>query len=291
MVDENTNDVGYDAEGGDAEDAAATTTATSWIDGLGSADLKANPSLKRYESVDKLAEGYLNLEKMLGNEKIPWPKDDKDQAGWQRVYDKLGVPKGPEGYQMDDVQMPAELKGMAFDKAAFAKIAHEAKLTPGQTKALWSKYGETVLGSHQKAINEFKGKVENAKAALMQEWGDAFEVKKELAQRVLNTFSGDKDTADFLAAAIGSNPLGMKFFAKIGEHFSEHNVGDFGTSGTNFTKTPTEAQSEVDKILANPFHPYHGNHDQAGQPISHTEHMKAVELFETLFAQANAGKK
>lgn len=280
-------------DGGDAGDAGSGDgggTAT-WLDTLSNPDLKANASLKRYESPEKLAEAYLNLEKTLGTEKIPWPKDEKDAEGWQRVFDKLGVPKGPEGYQIDEIQMPESLKGMTFDKAAFTKIAHEVKLTPAQTKALWGKYGETVLGAHQKALGEFTGKVEAARAALMSEWGDAFETKKALAQKVMNSFAGDKETADFIASQIGSNPLGMKFFAKLGEHFAENNVGDFGSTGTRFTKTPDEAQAEIDKIKSNPFHPYWGNKDQAGNPITQAEHKKAVEQYEALFVMAQAGKK
>lgn len=278
-------------DAGDGDTGAGTATATAWLEGFSNPDLKNNASLKRYDSPEKLAEAYLNLEKTLGTEKIPWPKDEKDEAGWQRVYDKLGIPKDEKGYEVDDIKMPDALKGMAFDKASFIKIAHEFKLTPAQAKGLWGKYGETILGAHQKALADFTGKVEGARAALMQEWGDKFETNKALAQKVMNMFSGDKDTAEFIASQIGSNPLGMKFFAKIGEHFAEHSVGDFGPSGGGFTKSPAEARAEIEKIQSDPYHPYWGNKDKAGQPIPQALHKKAVEQFEALMQMSMAGQK
>lgn len=255
---------------------------TGWKSGL-SPDLKNSPLVQKFEDTPdglvKALESHINLEKLLGHDKVPIPKDINDVEGWNRFSKAMGIPDKAEGYGLADVNMPESMKGMTFDKNKFAEVVHAHKLTPNQAKGLWEAYTRMNIEAYNSAMQEHQKTLTDTVNKLKGEWGDTYQVNVELGQMVINKFSPDQDTNDWLTAIFSSDPRGVKFLAQIGEQFAENKVGDF--SYKRFSLSPEQAKDEIQKIIKDPKHAY--NNEKA----TPKEHQAAVDYVNNLYLVVN----
>lgn len=243
-------------------------------------DYANSPTMKVYpdtkDGFNNFAKSYLALEQTLGKEKVVIPKDEKDSEGWTNLAKALGVPDKAEGYGLSDPEFPDSMKGVTIDKQKFAEIAHAHKLTPGQTKGLFGAYTEMVKSSYAAAVKNKEAEMQGTINRLRSDWGDAYDTNVELGQMVINKFSSDKETQDFVTAAILSHPNGVKFMAKIGNQFAENKIGEFGYK--KFSLTPDQAQAEIDTISRDKNHPY--NNDK----LPRAERERAIDYVNNLYS-------
>lgn len=258
----------------------------SWKSGL-EGDIAKSPLLAKFqdtpEGLNNAFKSHAGLEKMLGHEKVPIPKGPDDIEGWNIFSKALGIPDKAEGYGLADAQVPDSMKEITFDKNRFAEIAHAHKLTPAQTKGLWSAYQQESLSDYGKALESHKADMAKVVNQLKGEWGDAYDGNVELGQMVINKFSDDKETADYITAVLAKEPKAIKFLAKIGEQFAENKIGEF--SYKRFSLSPEQAQGEIDSILKDKKHPYN---DVAA---SDAEHAAAIDYVNSLYQTINRAKQ
>lgn len=261
--------------------SADTTTGFSWKNHL-SNDLRNSPLAQKFddsiEGLGKAFESHANLEKLLGNEKVPIPKGPQDTEGWARFQKAMGIPDKAEGYGLADYNTPAEMKDHLMPKSKFAEIAHSLKLTPAQTKELWKVYNDENISQFNKIMGEHKNSLAETINKLKGEWGDAYATNVELGQMVINKFSGDQETNDWITATLSQDPRGIKFLAKIGDQFAENKVGEFQVK--RFSLAPEEAWNEIQKIQRDPKHPYNDRN------ATDREHDEAVAYVNRLYAIA-----
>lgn len=231
------------------------------------------------EGFNDAVKSHLGLVRLVGNEKVPIPKG-KDDVLAREVFNKaLGVPDSPEGYALADVEIPESMKGLTFDKQAFAKTIHSQHLTPDQAKGLWENYTAMSKQTYDKALKEHQARITETTNALRQEWGDAYKSKVDLGQMVINKFSGlDKEMNDFITASLVSDPRGIKFLASIGDQFAENKIGDFKYQ--RHSLTPDEAQAEIDSIRRDPSHAYNN------EKMSKAERDRAIDFVNSLLQVA-----
>lgn len=257
----------------------------SWKDNLPT-DLKNSPLLQKFEDtpegLGKAMESHANLEQLLGHEKVPIPKDANDTEGWNRFSKAMGIPDRAEAYGLPDSNLPESMQGVTIDKAKFGEIVHAHKLTPDQAKGLWEAYNEINIDTYQKAVAAKEQQVQDTVNRLKGDWGDAYETNVELGQTVINKFAPDQEDNDYITNVLASDPRGIKFLAKIGDQFAESKVGEF--SMKKFSLGPEQAQAEIDKIKADPKHPY------TNRDASDADHNAAVDYVNSLYATINRGR-
>lgn len=250
-----------------------------WKDKL-SADFANSPTIKLFpdtkEGFNNAVKSHLELQKLMGHDKVPIPKGKDDVAALTIFRKAMGVPEKPEGYNLPDAQIPDTMKGLTFDKKAFSETVHKYDLSPAAAKGLWDSYVEMSKQGYATTLKAQEEKVTGLVNQLRQEWGDAYQTKTELGQMVINKFSDDKEMSDFITAMMVSDPRGVKFLAKIGEQFAENKVGDFKYQ--RHSLTPQEAQTELDQIRRDANHPY--NNEKASQ----AERQRAIDHVNSLIA-------
>ena len=257
---------------------------TTWKEHL-SDDVRNRPLVQKFgDDVNGLNESfksYANLEKLLGHEKVPIPQGDDDSEGWERFSKAMGIPDKAEAYGLADPEIPAELEGMVeVNKQEFAEMCHGLKLTPNQTKALYNQFVQGEISFAQQHLEDTKTQMTKTVNELRGKWGDAYDTNVHLGQMVINKFSGgDKETEAFLTTALAQDPRGVEFLAKVGNNFAENKIGAF--SATRFSLAPEQAQGEIDKIMANPNHPY------LNEKATKQEHDEAVDYVNRLYSIAN----
>lgn len=275
-------------EAGPISGSATAAGATSWKSALRT-DLKDSPFSQKFDDtpdgLNKAMESYGNLEKLLGHEKVPIPKDVNDIEGWNRFSKAMGIPDKAEGYGLPDAVIPEDMakNGLTLDKNQFAEIMHAHKVHPSAVKGIWETYQKVNVDAYNKAMTAQKESLTKTVNTLRGEWGDAYQTNVELGQMVINKFSPDKETNDFLTTVMSQDPRAIKFLAKIGDQFAENKVGEFQMK--RFTMAPDEAMEEITKIKRDMNGPYM---NQAGK-FTDREHQAAIDRVNQLFGVAQKG--
>ena len=276
-------------EAGSVSGSASAAGSTAWKSTL-RPDLRDSPFAQKFEDtpdgLNKAMESYGNLEKLLGHEKVPIPKDVNDVEGWNRFSKAMGIPDKAEGYGLPDAKIPADMAkmGLTLNKQEFAEIMHAHKVHPSAVKAIWDVYQQKSVQSFQKAMDEHTQQLTKTVNQLKGEWGDTYDTNVELGQMVINKFSTDQEMNDYLTSALSKDARGIKFLAKIGEQFAENKVGEFQMK--RFSLAPDEALEEVKKIKMDLNGPYM---NQAGK-FTDKEHMAAVDRVNGLLEIYNKRK-
>ena len=227
----------------------APKSVKNWYDSLPE-DLRNNPTVQKYKTPEDQVKGHLELQKMMGNDKVALPKDENDTAAIAAFNRAIGVPDVAKGYDLPVPDAIPGMEGMQFGSDEFKGIAHKHKLTPTQAAGLQGDYVAMLADIKATSEQGYIDAVNEAKASLTKEWGLAYETKVKLAQSVMNKFAGNKENFEYINAKIGADPIALKFLATVGEQFGEGSLGDMGVHSTSFTKTPVEAKREYDGIMA-----------------------------------------
>ena len=277
------------AEAGNISGAPSAAGATAWKERISNSDLRN--SLSKFddtpEGIGKLAESYNNLEKLLGQDKVPIPKDINDVEGWNRLSKALGVPDKAEGYGLADANIPKDLAqmGLTLNKNEFAEVMHAHKVPPGAVKGIWDVYQQKSIGAYSNAMKAQQEQLTKTVNALKGEWGDTYETNVELGQMVINKFSNDKETNDWVTASLSKDARGIKFLAKVGEQFAENKVPEFQMK--RFSLAPEEAMEEVKKMKIDLDGPYM---NQKGK-FTDKEHQVAVDRANHLLGVYQKGRQ
>jgi len=210
--------------------AGAAAGSGKWYDSF-APDLKGYVENKGWKEPADLLAGYQGLEKLLGGEKLPMPKNPEDKDGWNAIYDKLGRPK-----VADDYKLPIP----EGDNGDFAKAAqgwfHEVGLSQKQGVAIAEKWNGMVAAHQQAALNERNQKSEADMASIKGEWGSNYDANLEAGRRAARTFGFDQETLNSFEGAVGTAKM-LKLMAGIGKGLTESKfvsgeggAGSFGMS-------------------------------------------------------------
>ena len=238
-----------------------------------SATINKYPDTK--EGFNNSIKSHLELEKLLGHEKIPVPKGPDDEIAMNLFKKAFRVPDKPEGYGLPDITAE-NMENVKFDKKGFAESIHKYNLTPEQAKGIWMDYTEMVKKQYAGNVKKVQDQVSQSSNHLRAEWGDAYASKIELGQMVINKFAEDKEMNDYVTAQLVTDPRGIKFLAKLGEQFAENRIGDFKYQ--RHALTPDECKREIESIKNDRNHPY--NNEKANK----AERDKAIEYVNSLYS-------
>lgn len=202
--------------------APATTAPTSWRDTLPD-DIKTNASLSKFDTIEGMAKSYVNLEKMLGAEKVPVPKEG-DEEGIQRFFKAAGWPDKPDGYGF---KAPEKLPdGMVYNAELDGKLAgifHGSKLTASQASKVREGLMEIVSSGATETLEASKlreaetaAAIQKAEETLKAEWGQAYEQRGKVAGAAINKFLSPETIAAMEAAGLANNPAIVKDMYKLG---------------------------------------------------------------------------
>jgi hypothetical protein len=235
---------GQGQQGGQDGAGKAAAEGASWLDGIDDPELKAWAQNKNFPGIKEALASQRGLETLLGRDKLPLPKDDKDAEGWDRVYKALGRPDDAAGYGLDKL----EGADPAFAGEA-ARWFHEAGLSERQAKALsgrWNEFMDKSIAAQQ-AEREQQQKAEMAD--LRTEWGQNFDTRAEEARRATKALGLTRDQLSALEGAVGTKAF-LQMFSRIGSHFAEDKFegGEGGSRG--FSMSIEQAQARIKTLMA-----------------------------------------
>lgn len=237
----------------------------SWRDRLPE-DLRGNPSLAKFENEEGLAKSYVNLERMLGGDRVPVPKDADDAEAWDRYYAAGGRPAKADEYK---VTRPENLEpGMTVDEEGegfLRSFAHSNGWNQRQFDNAYKAFYEHRVKESVAWRNMQKAQVEEGERALQRE-GNAQETKT-LAKATLQQYFDDATIAKLEHAGVGSDPGLIRVLAKIGKDLTGHQILKGGQTGEPI-KTVDQLKADADN--------YRQQHATALYDKQHPEHSRHV---------------
>lgn len=209
-------------------------------------EYKNHPSIQKFTDVNGMAKSYLSLESLMGQEKVPVPKNPDDTNAWNIVHKAFGVPDSPDKYDLK-IEGVEDVKLDSFKQRLFKNhISQEA------AQDLLNAHIEDFNDYRQSQIQAFNDAADKATTELKQEWGLKYDENLKTAKTFLEKMSSSKEEYDYFDNLIGNDSKFIKLLAKMGNSISEGNLGGFEGQNGGFTKTPAEAKQALDEILNNP---------------------------------------
>jgi hypothetical protein len=244
-------------------------------------DLFSNATLAEIPDVETLAKNHVNVQKLIGADKIPRPQEDWTQEQHDDFWTKLGRPADPKDYNLEGVEPP---EGVPFDEGFQTEMVgtmHKLGLNSEQVRGLLGAYNESVGGQFQQQTGDAERNRESALQDLRNEWGSSYEPQKDLAMRAFRAGAGEgfEQLANIQLAdggLLGDNPEVIKAFAAIGGKMSEH--GLVGATASRSTLTSKESLAGIAKLESESAHILNDK--------NHPEHELVVAKRNTLYASA-----
>jgi len=231
--------------------------APDWINSLADDTLKSDPALAKYQSVEELAKGHLEAQKLIGRKGVILPGEGAKEEDWAPVFDALGRPKTADEYKLPEFKgLPEGVKLNEAEVAEFRKYAHSIGIPQKQFEKLLDYRVQSMLKEHQEGERVTTESVKAAETKLRSEWGAKYDEKLKTVNKMLTQFG--KDVAGDIAAKYGADPVIIALLGRVAENLSESTLESLGTPKTG-TLTPDEAQTEIAKIRGDEKHPFNDN--------------------------------
>lgn len=232
--------------------ASEGSASNDWRLGLPK-ELQDDASIKKFNDIHSLAGAYVNLQKLVGKEKLTVPDKHASEEDWKNLYHKIGLPQDLKDYSITAPE------GVAIDPEfinKFKEQSHAFGVLPNQAQKMLNWFGEVNKTAEASAKEMFKANQDKAIQGLQSEWGEAFQTKISRAYKVSEKFGG-KDFIDFLdKTGLGNDVKMIKFLAGLGEEMSKEGTIVDAQSGVHAPLTPADAKAEIDKIMGDKGHPY-----------------------------------
>lgn len=234
-------------------------------------DLKASKTLSKFKDVENLARGYENAQKLIGRDRITIPKTDEE---FQEAYAKLGCPDDPKKYafKYDDSKLSDVHKGaLAKDVEMFRGWAKAAGLNNAQANVVINKYAEQAGIYAAEDLAKCTAETQACESALRSEWGEAYDLKITIANRVLSRYGDQNMIQAIVDSGLGRNPGFVRMISKLGE-MTQEDVGLDRTGGSQ-VMTPEAIREQIAEVQSHP----------AYLDASHPEHKMVVDRAQKLF--------
>lgn len=230
-----------------ATPAAPAVSSPAWLQGADETTIGYVQN-KGWSDPKQVLDGYRNLEKLLGADKannaVIIPKHDADPKEWGAVYDRLGRPSAPDGY---NVKFPDGGDKAAQD-AILAK-AHELGLTKAQAEGLFGELNDRATARATAAQAEAQARFQQEDMAVKAEWGQAYAKNLAQAQAGARGLGLDAATIDKLAGALGHKAT-MGLLQKIGASMAEDSFATPGSpQGFGAALTPGQAKAQIQSLM------------------------------------------
>lgn len=228
--------------GGTASGAASTAAPANnvWSASFDEST-QAYVQAKGWQSPTDLLTSYRNLEKFAGGSKnlLELPGVDADPSAWDSVYNRLGRPEAPDGY---DIKPPEG--GDAELAEWFKQTAHKTGLTAKQAAALFNEWN-TLSGERMGQIEQsLQQQSQQAIAELQREWGQSFDKQIDAGRRAAQALGYDEAKLGEIESKLGTADM-LKLFATLGSKMGEDSFEGGDRSGSGFGTSPAMARQQI----------------------------------------------
>lgn len=224
------------------------STESDWRESLPE-DFRDAGVLKKYATKDDAVKALVEVQPLIGAEKVPVLGKDPSPEVLKNYREKMGVPEDPKGYDIPHEGLP---EGFQVHQGLIEKmneVAHQNNI-PASAMANMSK---GFILAQQEILAEIDAKeeqvIQQGQEGLKEEWGSAYEQNVRFASDGFNAYDdGDQALHELLMQKkIDRHPLILKLFSKIGRDLSEDKFHGKGTS-QELVPSVAEAKAKINAL-------------------------------------------
>jgi len=234
-------------------------------------ELRDSAALKGVKSFEDLAKNHVEVQHLIGGEKVVRPTDKSSKEDWDRFYKQTGRPDEVSGYNLGDFKPPPGAWDPKFAEGMLEDF-HAAGLSNKQANEVMRSYGDrqgNLYSTMQGAIQSAKNETDKQ---LRTQWGDGYDANIEMAHRAFKHAFGDnaEQVAQIVlpdGRAMGDHPYFVEAFHRLSQTMGEHGLlGDKTSQGP--VLTPEMAQQKIAELEANSeFQAVFGDRDKQNHPL------------------------
>ena len=232
---------------------------------------------KKAPKIEDLGKSYMNLEKLLGREKVPLPQSDEDEDGWTRWYQAAGRPEKPDDYEFERPELP---EGLPYDEdteKAYRNWVHANGLNKKQAKALYEGFVKQSVERHAAWQGHQKEMQAKAQMELQRKYGGQYEAKISKARAALKKYTDEAYFKYLDESGLGNDPRLIDAWIKVGDELA----GDERLKGN---VQPTTTVADVDKVIRE----FRTKNEKALFDATHPGHAAAVQELQGLYKMRHA---
>ncbi len=208
-------------------------------------EVRKDPNIAKYKSLEELAKGHLETVKLVGRKGVIVPTENATPEEKAAFFNSIGRPEKADGYKLTPVEnLHKSVQITPESSKAYFDVAHRLGLTQAQADGLNKWYLESVSGGLAKQDQATEAMANEAATKLRQEWGPDFGVNLARANKLIQKFGGKDGTAAF--GDLGNNPAVLKVLASIGKKMSEDTIRLGGVP--DLEQTPETAKQQIVEI-------------------------------------------
>lgn len=235
------------------------------VEGTWLADVPASMRrhVAKFENPAKLAEGYANLNNLVGKPKINTPQTDEE---WADYYNKGGRPETSDEYELqiseeisNDFISDDELNQLVAETAPFF---HKLGLNPKQAQGVLEQQLLTLQNAAQEQEKQREAHINSVVDELHGEWGDAFELNVQAAQHAVQIFGGEGALEWLDQSGLATDPSFLKLMLNVAKEMGADDK--LQTGGGGGIATADQLQNDLDQLMLHPAfsRPTHPEHQQ-----------------------------
>jgi hypothetical protein len=169
------------------------------------------------------AKAYREASKLLGappDSLLRMPKDAADKDGWQKVYDRMGVPATKDKYDFTGIKF-ADNKDLdpAF-VTTLRDVAADLHLTNDAAKALAQHITKLIDNDEATDQAEYDGKLAVERDTLQKNWGSNSASNKVVAENAARALGVTQEELAALEKTVGYART-MEMFRQVGARIGE----------------------------------------------------------------------
>jgi len=255
---------GGEGEGTGSESSGGEGTGTvDWKSSL-SEDIRTHPSMEKFKTPEDVAKSYIEIQKVVGKDKVVLPTKDSTPEEISEFYSKIGRPESFDKYNVPELGDDVKPLMSESRLETFKQIAFENGITEAQFAKLVEGYANDTKVAMDSFAEQQELETKKQLSALMQEWGPKMEENQALSKKAIRAFTDDAK----LIESIEKNPGLVKVFAQVGQAMSNDSLVNKGT--TMLTVSKAEMQAEIGKAIS-------GDKDSAYWNAMHPEHKETKQ--------------
>jgi hypothetical protein len=215
------------------------------------AEFKDHPSLQSIKDMNGLVKSYVHAQSLVGAEKIVIPKKDAGPDEWTKVYEKLGRPSTPEGYQLEEAQLPEGVERDADREKQLRELLFKSGLTNAQANTIWKQLQAEAVSAFDSERVSRQEAAKKAVEVLRGEWKDQFDTNMSKAKNAAKIFGGQELLDVLDSSGLGNDPRVIKAFTAIGKLVSEDQSVYARATAHGFQPGPEQAKIDIANLQTN----------------------------------------
>ena len=260
------------------EPTPAPEPSGNWRDQHLPVDLRDNPTLANIANVEGVARELVNVQKLIGADKVVIPGKDATPEDWNTFHTKLGRPEKAEDYDLSGLEIPEDLPWDSDLQTSMVEKMHKLGMSQAMVQGVLSGYVEFTGSQFEQNAGDKARAREDAVKTLQKEWGNSYPAQKDRARRALVAGAEGDESILHLpmedGLPLGSNPAVLKVFATLGKKMDEH--GLIGPKTIVTTPTSKEAVAQRNKLMEDEVFM------KAYMSDEHPEHAAAIQRIANL---------